>query len=187
MTLDKSWFYLWTGHEIIWIQACQQPPERVKHMIGDRTMIVIIVWNPEGSHLVDALPKGQKLNANYYIDRVLQSFLPSRSIGRGLGLIIHAENARPHTARKTFKFWRENRLEMAPHPPYSPDLAPYDFFLFGYVKYVLDGAEFPSEETHLAAIQRVLSDLTGDTLRAIFAKWIERLNWVALNECHYYR
>jgi hypothetical protein len=24
-------------------------------------------------------------------------------------------------------------------------------------------------------------------LRAVFAKWIERLNWIALNEGHYYR
>jgi hypothetical protein len=25
-------------------------------------------------------------------------------------------------------------LELAPHPHYSPDLAPSDFFLFGYIK-----------------------------------------------------
>jgi hypothetical protein len=65
---------------------------------------------------------------------------------------------------------------MVLHPPYSPDLAPSDFFLLGYVKHVLEEAEFPSEETLLAAIQRILSDLTGDTLRAVFAKWVERLN-----------
>jgi hypothetical protein len=76
---------------------------------------------------------------------------------------------------------------MALHPPCSPDLTPSDFFLFGHVKYILEWAKFPSEETFLAAIQRVLSDLTGDTLRAIFAKWVERLNWVALNEDHCYR
>jgi histone-lysine N-methyltransferase SETMAR len=84
------------------------------------------------------------------------------------------------------KFCRENRLEMAPHPPYSPDLAPSDFVLFGYVKYVIEIAEFPSEETLLVAIQRALSDLTGDTLKAVFAKWVERLNCLALKEGHYY-
>jgi hypothetical protein len=57
---------------------------------------------------------------------------------------------------------------MAPHQPYSPHLKPYDFFLFGHVKHVLERAEFPSEETLLAAIQRALSDLTGDTSRAVF-------------------
>jgi histone-lysine N-methyltransferase SETMAR len=187
MTLDESWFDLWMSHETLWIQAGQQPPEMVKRMIGDGKMIVTIVWNTQGFHLVDALSKGQKFNANYYIDRIAQSFLKSRSTGRGPGLIIHADNARPHIARKIFKFCRENRLEMAPHPPYSPDLTPADFFLFEHVKHVLDGAEFPSEETLLAAIQRVLSDLTGDTFRVIFAKWVKRLNWVALNKGHYYR
>jgi hypothetical protein len=87
-----------------------------------------------------------------------------------------------HTAQRTLKFCRENRLEIAPHPPYSPDLAPSDFFLFGHVKHALEGDEFSSEEAFLAAIHSVSSNLTGDTLRAIFVQWIERLNWVALNE-----
>jgi hypothetical protein len=30
-------------------------------------------------------------------------------------------------------------------------------------------------------------DLTVDTLRAVFANWVERPKWVALNEGHYYR
>jgi hypothetical protein len=113
--------------------------------------------------------------------------LESRWAGRVPGLIIHADNARSDIARKTFKFFPENRLEMAPHPPSSPDLAPSDFFLFWHVKHVLKGAEFTSEETLLAAIQRVLSDLTGDILRAAFAKWVEQLKCVAMNEGNYYR
>jgi hypothetical protein len=71
--------------------------------------------------------------------------------------------------------------------PYAPDLAQYDFFLLEHVKYVLEGAKFPSEEILLVAIQRVLSDLTSEILRAIFAKWVERLNLVALNESDYYQ
>jgi histone-lysine N-methyltransferase SETMAR len=106
-------------------------------MIGDYKMGAIIVWNPHGVHLIDELPKGQKFKANYYIDRIRQPPLENRSTGRGPGLIIHADNARPHTAQKNSKFCQENRLEMAFHPPYSPDLAPSDFFLFGYVKHVL--------------------------------------------------
>jgi transposase len=94
---------------------------------------------------------------------MLQLLLENRSTGRGPGLIIHADNARPHTAQKTLEFCRENRFEMAPHPPDTPDLAPSDFFLFEHVKHILERAEFPSEETLLAAIQRVLSDLIGDT------------------------
>jgi histone-lysine N-methyltransferase SETMAR len=139
-------------------------------------MMVTIVWNPYRFHLVDGLPKGQKFNASYYIDNILQSLFENRSTGPGSGLIIHADNARSHTAQRILRFCWENRLEIAPHLPYSPDLAPSDFFLFGHVKHALEGDEFPSEEALLAAIHSILSNLTGDTLRAVFAKWIERLN-----------
>jgi transposase len=109
-------------------------------------MMIMIVSNPHGFHLIDALPNGQTFNASYYIDMILQPLSESRATEPGAGLIIHADNARPHTAQKTFEFCRENRLEMAPHPLYSPDLAPSDFLLFGHIKHQLEGIEFPSEE-----------------------------------------
>jgi hypothetical protein len=34
MTLDESWFYLWTSHEKVWVQAGQQLLEMVKYIIG---------------------------------------------------------------------------------------------------------------------------------------------------------
>jgi hypothetical protein len=156
-------------------------------MIRDRQMMVTIVWNPQGFHVVDALPKAEKFNASFYIDIIPQRVLESCSTGPGPGLIIHAHNARPHTAQKTLTFCRENNLEMAPHRPYSSGLAPPGFFFCGHVKHAFEGAEFPSEEDRLAAIHLVLSNRRGDTLRLVFAKFVKRLNWVALNERHYYR
>jgi hypothetical protein len=40
----------------------------------------------------------------------------------------------------------KNGLRLAPHPPYSPDFAPSDFLLFGYVKERLKGMALPSYE-----------------------------------------
>jgi hypothetical protein len=145
-------------------------------MIEGCKMIVTIVWNPHGFHLIDALPKDQTFNATHYVNMILQSLLDGRSSEPGAGLMIHADNARPHTARKTLKCFRENHMGIAPQPLYLPNLAPSDSFLFGHVERPLEGAEFPSEEVLLAAIQSVLSHLTADTLRAVFAKWVERLN-----------
>jgi histone-lysine N-methyltransferase SETMAR len=111
----------------------------VKYMIGDHKMMVAIVWNLQCFHLVDALPKGQKFHANSDINIIMQRVSESRSSGLGPGLIIHAKTTRPYTAQKTLRFRQENRLEMAPHPLYSPDLAPSDFFLFEHVRHVLRG------------------------------------------------
>jgi hypothetical protein len=66
-------------------------------------------------------------------------------------------------------------MKQAPHPPYSPDLAPSDFFLFGYVerKLMEYRAETPSEL--LVRIQVILAELAREILNAVFLEWMERL------------
>jgi transposase len=51
-------------------------------------------------------------------------------------------NARPHTAKKVDEFFTNNVIIGVPRPPYSPDFAPFDFFLFEYVKERLNGRSF---------------------------------------------
>jgi hypothetical protein len=53
-------------------------------------------------------------------------------------------------------------MAVIPHPPYSPDLAPCDFFLFPKMKFKLKGLRFDTifiEEIQ-ADSQRVLDTLT---------------------------
>jgi hypothetical protein len=75
-----------------------------KDMIADRQVMVTIVWNSQGFHLVGELPKGQKFDTNYYIGRIVQLLLETGPTGRGPGLTIHADNARPHIAQKLSNF-----------------------------------------------------------------------------------
>jgi hypothetical protein len=66
-----------------------------------------------------------------------------------------------------------NRMKLALHPPYSPDLAPSGFFLFGYVKEKLIGcrAERPSELP--VRIRVILAETPRETLNAVFLEWMD--------------
>jgi len=44
--------------------------------------------------------------------------------------LLHHDNAPAHTALSVRQFLTKNGMTMASHPPYSPDLATCDFFLF---------------------------------------------------------
>jgi hypothetical protein len=46
-------------------------------------------------------------------------------------------------------------MKSVPHPPYSPDLAPLDFYLFGDVKKCLAGLSFEDADQLLAAVESV--------------------------------
>jgi len=53
--------------------------------------------------------------------------------------------SRPHTARLTLGTVDQLGLEVLPHPPYSPDLAPSDHHLLGPMKKMLGGQKFASD------------------------------------------
>jgi hypothetical protein len=115
ISLDASWPYLSTDHAQIWLRAERQPPERPRHTIQDSKMIVTIAWNPLGFHFLNALPKGNTFNAEYYRVNILTKVVPLRRQIDGRRLVIHADNARPHTARKCRPLCEEKR----PASPYT--------------------------------------------------------------------
>ncbi|UYV74812.1 hypothetical protein LAZ67_12001111 [Cordylochernes scorpioides] len=49
---------------------------------------------------------------------------------RSKSWILYHDNAPAHTALKISKFLQDHSTSVFPQPPYSPDLATYDFFLF---------------------------------------------------------
>jgi hypothetical protein len=66
-------------------------------------------------------------------------------------------------------------MKLAPHPPYSPDLAPPDLYLFGYVKRCLASLSFEDADQLLAAVENILEDIEKVTLQAVFLEWMDRL------------
>jgi hypothetical protein len=71
VTLDESWFYLHIDHELIWAQPDAEIPERERHTIQSQKVMLTIVWNPGGFHLVNILPKRFKFNASSYATQIL--------------------------------------------------------------------------------------------------------------------
>jgi hypothetical protein len=70
-----------------------------------------MVWNPRGFHLINVLEKGRKFNADYYIVEILEPLSQWRSIeaaGNERKLLLHADNARPHTAMLSIQYFNEN-------------------------------------------------------------------------------
>lgn len=60
-----------------------------------------------------------------------------RNIPIRSAIMLH-DNARPHTASLTTKTLDELGWETLEHPPYSPDLLPCDYHLFGPLKEALE-------------------------------------------------
>jgi histone-lysine N-methyltransferase SETMAR len=140
--------------------------------------MLTIVWNLRGFHLIRVLENDHKFNAGYYIAEILEPLSQWRSIeaaGNERELLVHADNARLHTTKLSTQYFNENRMKSAPHPPYSPDLAPSDFYLFGNVKRCLAGFSFEDADQLPAAVEGVLEGIEKMTMQAVFLEWLDRL------------
>jgi histone-lysine N-methyltransferase SETMAR len=84
---------------------------------------------------------------------------------------LHHNNAPAHTSLKTTDFVTNNNMVIVPHPPYSPDLAPYDFALFFKLKMKLKGQRFETVSDIQRESQAVLDSIKENDLRGAFEAW----------------
>ena len=80
-------------------------------------------------------------------------------------VILRHKNARPLVAKLVKTYLEMLKWEVLPHPPYSPDIAPADYYLFRSIAHGLADQQFRSYED--------------------IEKWLD--SWIASKDEHFYR
>ena len=89
--------------------------------------------------------------------------------------ILHQDNAPAHNALSVKTFLAKHNIPILDHPPYSPDLAPCDFFPFPKVKSALKGTRFESVEAVKEKATEVMYGLTENDLQHCYEQWKIRM------------
>jgi hypothetical protein len=82
--------------------------------------------------------------------------------------------------------FNQGSIEGTPHPPYSPDRTPCDFWLFGLMRHPMKDREFQSQQEILQVIAKRWDDVTFAEVQHVFWEWIEHLTWVTGTNQQYY-
>jgi hypothetical protein len=105
----------------------------------------------------------RSLNSECFVSHVLApvaaKVFPWGRISQIRRLQFHLANCPVHFPKATEQFITENHIGRVPHPPYSPDFAPWDFWLFGHVNTPLVGRTFDEPEQLLEAITEFLNEI----------------------------
>jgi len=91
------------------------------------------------------IPPGQTVNQEFYLE-VLRRMRENvqrkhQELWRSGEWFLHQDNAPAHTALSVTRYLASLGWTVIPHPPYSPDLAPCDFFLFPTMKKKIERKE----------------------------------------------
>ena len=114
-----------------WRHSVSPRPEKFRvHKSGGK-FLTSIFWYLDGLLLIDYLPNGQTVNAEYYLSLLLQlnDILKEKTPleDHQAGLVLERLFPGSHTAKKKLAYLGFQCLD---HPPYSPYLAPSDYLLF---------------------------------------------------------
>jgi len=104
-------------------------------------VLVLIFWDQDSILLIDYLPKGQTINAEYYSSPLVQlKDILEEKCNRKVtkGVLFLQDNALAHQALATQKKLAYLNFQYLDHPPYSPDLAPSDYHLFPGLKKTIE-------------------------------------------------
>lgn len=132
VTGDEKWV-LYVNHtrKHQWVQRDSTPEPDCKGDLHPKKVMLSVFWDYKGIIWYELLNDGTTINANVYsnqLQKMAQQLKQDRPEKANV-LLLH-DNARPHVAKQTKEILKQLNMEVLPHAPYSPDLAPSDYHLF---------------------------------------------------------
>ena len=108
-----------------------------------------VFWDAERIVLIDYLKHGSTITGTYYANPIGKCRVALKEKRRGKlrrDVLFHQDNAPAHTSSQARTSIRNVGFELLHHSPYSPDLAPSDFYLFPKLKKFTKGRKFAADE-----------------------------------------
>jgi len=165
VTMDETWLHYFTPESnrqsAEWTARDEPTPKRGKTQQSAGKVMASVFWDAHGIIFIDYLKRGKTINSDYYIallERLKEEILEKRPHLQKKKVLFHQDNAPCHKSMKTMAKLNEMGFELLPHPPYSPDLAPSDFFLFSDLKRMLAGKKFNADEEVISETEAYFED-----------------------------
>lgn len=163
VTQDETWVHHFEPESKLqskqWKHPGSPPPKKFKQTATAKKVMASVFWDSEGVLMIDYLQKGQTITGEYYASelRQLKEAIKQKRPGKlRAGVLLLQDNAPVHTAQVAVAEAANCGFELLPHPPYSPDLAPSDFFLFPKLKSELRGHHFRTDDEVIHAVEEYL-------------------------------
>jgi len=169
VTMDETWLYHYDPvrkqQSVEWRHSGSPRPKKFRVQKSAGKVLASIFWDEDGILLIEYLPKGQTLNAEYYSSLMVQlkDILTEKRRGKVTkGVLFLHDNVPAHLALATQKKLAYLDFQCLDHLPYSPDLAPSDYHLIPRMKKQLKGRHFLSDAEVIAAAETWLDGQASD-------------------------
>lgn len=194
VTGDETWVYefdMQTSQQASeWRLPTEPKPKKARQSRSKVKVMLTVFFDYRGVVHSEFLPEGETVNKEYYLSvmrRLREQIRRKRpDLWKENSWILHHDNAPSHKAIIVNEFLAKNSTNLIEQPPYSPDLAPADFFLFPKLKLPLRGTRFQSIADIKENSRRVLKSIPENAFQKCFDDWIIRWHKCIISEGAYF-
>jgi [histone H3]-lysine36 N-dimethyltransferase SETMAR len=171
VTGDETWCFMYDPQtkrqSAAWLGPKSPKPQKVRIQKSKVKTMLIAFFDAKGLIHHEFVPEGQTITGNFYVKVMARLAGRMRRVRPQCHdwVLLH-DNAPAHSSAVVSQFLAKRGVAVLPHPPYSPDLAPADYFLFPKIKAALKGKRFVD-------VLSIKSDVTGQ-LKAVPDQAFER-------------
>ena len=183
VTVDDTWVHYYEPENKAqsrqWVGPGSPRPNKFKTQPSAGKVMATVFWDAKGVIMLDFLPKRSTITGVYnanLLDQLRTAIRKKKRRGKlSKGVLLQQDNARVHTCKVAMDTVERNGYDLIPHPAYSPDLAPSDFFLFPNLKKDIRGLHFRSDEEVVTAVEEWVNgkepDFFSSGLMALEHRW----------------
>ena len=184
VTCDKSWIYCYDPEtkrqSSQWKYAGSPRPKKARQSKSTHKHLMIPFFDSTGMIYMHWVPTGQTVYKEYYVE-VLREFRKRfrrkrPALFKSGQWHFHQEFPLVPNTILFIDYLTKMGIKTVPQPPYSPDLAPCDFWLFPKLKENLRGCRYETIVEMKEAVMKVIDMLTQEDFHGAFQKFLERYN-----------
>ena len=150
VTGDETWVY---GYDVEtkaqssqWVAQGSPRPKEARMSRPYMKVMMVVFFDWQGVIHYEFIPRGQTVNKEFYLavlKRLREAVRRKRpQLWTNQSWVLHHDNAPAHSPFLVRNFLAKNEMTVVPQPPYPPDLAPADFFLFPKLEVYLERMPF---------------------------------------------
>lgn len=182
VTGDEKWCFLYDPQSkrasATWKSPQSPRKQKFRQDRSKGKVMLEVFFDIQGIVHLEFIPEGRTVNKELYVEilrRLRESIRKKRpKMWAEQSWVLLHDNAPAHRSLLVNDFLAKTKTTVLPHPPYSPDLAPCDFFLFTELARRLQGRRFQSSDEVKCASQAEIKDMAKNGFQTCFDELYRR-------------
>ena len=179
---DESWMFVWNPEDkrssMVWLDPQEERPQKPPIERTTLKIMLVVFFDKDGVIYREFVPRGLGITGDLY-RQILMRFLHAKALRSRHQChetwSLLQDGAPAHNSRVAQGYLNQQGVEQIPHPGYSPDLNPCDFWFFRRVKQQIQGHRFRNIRDLTAAVDIAIGSIPRHEFRAAMDRYPERL------------